>query len=164
MARYTDEDEAYSADGCYLCDSPDPDLRSRHQLRLAKDCSLREVRAHLVGNGMRQEKAEDCCRWLAHVIEQYTGIPDPKTGAMLPWWEARVQLWRARDQIARHCYEEAPERYRRYLEGLPPAEVPGFAHIMAEQGTPFPEEPAYVPTPEETQFYDDPEWFELKED
>jgi hypothetical protein len=163
MGRYTDDDEAFSAGGCYLCESHDPDLRARHQLRLAKDCTLAEVRAHLIGNGMRQEKAEDCCRWLAHVIEQYMGIPDPVTGAPLAWWEARQQLIDARDQIAAHCYAEAPEAYRTRREQTPPREVPGFAHVMAEVGTPFPDEPPYVPTPDEAQFYDDPEWFEMED-
>ena len=160
MARYPDEEDAFAGGPCYLCASPDPHVRSCHHLRLAKECSLAEVRAHLVGNTVRQERADECVRWLAQVIEQYTGIPDPHTGAPLPWWDARQQLVLARDQIAAHCYGEAPEAYRLRFEATPPNEVPGFAHVMADAGTPFPDEDPYVPTPEEARFYSDPEAWE----
>ena len=164
MGRYTSDEETALDGPCPYCTTHDPHLRSRHHLTLARSYpSLDAVRVHLVSHDTRGAQADDCIRWLAQVIEQYTGIPDPETGAPLPWWEARRQLALARDQIAKHCYAEAPEAYRRYIEGLPPAEVPGFAHLQAEEGTPFPEEAPYVPTPSQARWYDDPEAWEERE-
>lgn len=162
MPRYTDEEDAYTM-GCAHCASQDPHLRSRHYLQLAKDCTLAKVRAHLQGYGMKQERAEDCLRWLAQVIDQYSGIPDPQTGAPLPWWQARQQLMAAREQIAAHCYAEAPEDYRKRRELEPPKEVPGFTRPVHEEDTPFPDEPPYIPTQDELDMYNDPEWWEGEE-
>lgn len=160
MARYTNEEDAGSRGQCSCCAAADPDLRASHHLSLARDYRLGEVRMHLVGNGMRSERAEECLRWLAHVIDQYTGIPDPHTGAPLAWWEARHQLMMARESIARKAYADAPEAYRKRVEGQPPNEVPGFTHLMVDVGTPFPEEEPYVPTPEAAQWEDDPDGWE----
>lgn len=98
-------DDAFSAWSlCPDCAHKDPQIRSRHQLDLARLGGLDLVRAHLTEQYVklrdygkeRPEVVDNVCTWIANLMERYGDMADPHTGAPLSWWEARQAMTQPR--------------------------------------------------------------------
>jgi len=83
---------------CHLCTSPDPHVRSAHQLHTAR-AGMDALRTHLyqffapqADPDRRQALISDICRWVATIMDTYGHDVDADTGAPMPWWEARRQV------------------------------------------------------------------------
>lgn len=101
--RDTDLDDDYTPWSlCPDCASKDPQIRSRHQLDLARIGGLDLVRAHLTEQYVklrdhgkeRPDVVDSVCAWIANVMEQYSSMADEQTGAPLSWYEARQKMMR----------------------------------------------------------------------
>lgn len=122
---WSDDEPPLRAVPCAACEDREPQQRMAHHLRIAKDEGLDALKAHLMDvyvykretHRQRPDSVDDICRWTAQLMEQYSGLVDPQTGADLPWWEARRQMQQAQPQMDRQMYERAPEKYRRQTEG-----------------------------------------------
>lgn len=83
---------------CPDCATPDPQIRSRHQMDLARLGGLDLVRSHLTEQYVklrthgkeRPDVVDSVCNWIANLMTLYSGQADPDTGAPLPWYEARL--------------------------------------------------------------------------
>jgi hypothetical protein len=142
--KKTDNASDFSPAGrCPECLTPDPQARSKHQLSLAAAGGLDTLRSHLTEQYVklrdtakqRPDLVDDVCRWVAGLIEQYSNFPNPETGDLLPWWEARQMMAHAQDRIAAASYAQAPEKYRRQqtpplVEGFTTIETPRRATAM----------------------------------
>jgi len=135
---------------CHDCASPDPQHRTAHQFFLTRTGGLDELRAHLTEQYVtlrdkgrdRPDAVNDICHWMANVMEQYSGMAHPDTGAAMPWWEARRYMGEQRDAIAQMAHDRKPEKA--HFAAQPP-DVPGFARVeRMPQGTAFAEEAAYA--------------------
>ena len=97
---------------CPECASKDPQVRSRHQMDLARMDGLDLVRAHLTDQYVklrppekeRPDVVDSVCHWLANLMEQYSGMVDAKTGVPLTWYEGRQHMLRLANPIP--PYEE----------------------------------------------------------
>jgi len=132
------------------CADADPQIRSRHQMVLAQEGGLEKVRAHLTEQwvALREEQhqrtdlVDDVCHWLGNLMEQFSGMAHPETGATMAWWQARAYMHAAKEAIALSARARVPERVR-FSDPAP--DVPGFTRaVRPAPGRPFPEEAAYA--------------------
>lgn len=115
---------------------------------LARVSGLSGLRAHLTEQWVklrdeqhqRPDLVDDVCHWMANLIEQFSGMAHPETGAKLSWWEARRYMSTHKGQIAASARASAPERAR--FSARPPA-VEGFVRVERQRESPFAEEDAY---------------------
>ncbi len=105
---------------CDRCLSPDPQARTAHHLQLLKNYNLDTLRDHLTAQYVtereagkkRQDAVDAIMLWASNLIEQYSGMADPQTGAKMPWWQARQWLMDNRDATAASAYNQAPDAYK----------------------------------------------------
>lgn len=105
---------------CDRCLSPDPQARTAHHLQLLKNYNLDVLRDHLVAQYVterdagkkRQDVVDAIMTWATNLIQQYSGMAHPDTGAAMPWWQARQWLMDHRDATADSAYNQAPEAYK----------------------------------------------------
>ncbi|SRR6266446_4072374 len=130
---------------CDLCLSPNPALRTDHHVRLLKNYNLDVLRDHLVAQYVtereagkkRQDAVDAIMLWATNLIEQYSGMADPQTGAKMPWWQARQWLMDNRDATAASAYTQAPDAYKQRnlpAGNLQPVVTRVTAHLPAEPG------------------------------
>lgn len=146
---------------CAACLSPDPQIRSAHQLAMARDVGLPGVRDHLhkywaqqADPEVRRERIDSVCHWLGNLMTQWAGLVSEHTGAPLAWHEARQQVKRFTSQVpARPLHADpappagmAPlrEMVQRRIDGLPQA--PPANEATWED---WPDEPEYSEDPDE---------------
>ena len=133
MPRYSrhDEDDWAPSGVCPECKQDDPQKRTMHHLQLARGVDVDTLRAHLMEQYVklrdrekqRPDLVDDICRWVGHMIEQFSGFPDDITGQAMPWWKARDAMIQSQERLAREAYARAPEVWRARKEGRP---IPGF--------------------------------------
>jgi hypothetical protein len=98
---------------------------------MVRNTDLDTLRAHLTEQWVtlrdeekkRTDLVDDVCRWVSGLIEEFSGFPDPATGASMPWWQARQMQAQSKEKLAKEAYAKAPEGYRARAEGRP---VPSF--------------------------------------
>jgi hypothetical protein len=101
----------------------------------------------------RPDLVDDTCQWVSGLIAQWSNLPDPVTGAPMPWWQARQQMAQAAPQMAASCRAAAPTHRPRPEDQsgeswsrIGPLAAAHVEHVQ-DQGTPFDEEDPYpVPT------------------
>jgi hypothetical protein len=120
-SRYGEDDDSYAYTGtCGECAAPDPQSRTRHHLELVRRIDLDYLRNHLTEQYVklreptkrRPDVVDDICYWAATLMEQFSGMVEPRTGAPLSWWEARQYMAAQKESMAISAYAQAPAKYR----------------------------------------------------
>lgn len=112
------DSESPSGTRCADCATSDPQHRARHHLRIVQQGGVDALRPHLTAQYVqnaskpRPDVVDSICAWAANLVEQFSHMVDPETGATIPWWEARQYMATHKDDIARRAYSKAPEQYR----------------------------------------------------
>lgn len=114
---------------CAPCLDADPQIRYRHFLTLAQGhtshghCDFDAVSLHLWAAMRSKTKldvddmrryVEERLAWVKDQVTSYSGIVDDRTGALLPWWDARRQrLTALRDATDAQAQRAEDEREAR---------------------------------------------------
>jgi hypothetical protein len=124
--------------------APDPQDSAAHHLKIVKERGLELLRVHLTeqyvtlrdAGKKRQDSVENAMAWAATIVEQYSGMAHPETGAPMPWWQARQYMMEHRDQTAASAYAQAPERYRAQQAPIRGPLVPTVAAVTPQPPLP----------------------------
>jgi hypothetical protein len=121
-------------------------MRSGHQLALARDGGLNLLRTHLgqylpkpsrLTEQEHREQIDNIVGWVGGLMKQWSGFVDERTGAPLPWWQARQQHMTQGKESARAAYEQAPDAYKKRhpYPGSAFPSVVGFGGIPSDPET-----------------------------
>jgi len=130
---------------CAACLLSDPQARTQHHLGWLKERGLDSFRDHMTmqlvtlrdPGKKRQDAVDAIMLWASNLIDQYSGMADPTTGAKMPWWQARQWLMDNRDATAASAYTQAPDTYKTQnppAGNLAPAVQHVTSHLRSEPG------------------------------